>query len=132
MSPIGRQRKTCNEVNIRQSLLLRAGQTRQSSTTRAASAQDGTTSAGCPLTLNSTRPRLKVIASSSGSHAARLARNWLVAGSKLAARLRVCALVQTEMKGAATLDGLNNVTDRAERTQRSVICVCPVELTKRA
>src|SRR6476661_3186879 len=101
MSPIGRQRKTCNEVNIRQSLLLRAGQTRQSSTTRAASAQDGTTSAGCPLTLNSTRPRLKVIASSSGSH-------------------------------AATLAGLNNVTDRAERTQRSVICVCPVELTKRA
>jgi len=67
MSLMTVQSKTCNEVNIRQSLLLRAGQTRQSSTTRAASAQDGMTSAAWSATLNSTRPRLKAMASRSGS-----------------------------------------------------------------
>src|SRR5690349_9404040 len=72
--------KTCNEVNIRQSLLLRAGQTRQSSITRAASAQDGRTSADCPETLNSTRPRLKAMASRKGSNAASVALSFPVAG----------------------------------------------------
>ncbi len=50
MSSTRPQRKTCNEVNIRQSSLPSRPtlQARQSSTTRAASAQAGTTSVGCP------------------------------------------------------------------------------------
>jgi hypothetical protein len=67
MSPNRVQRKTCNDVNIRQSSSLRAAQARQSSTTRATSGHAGTTSIGVPLTVTAMRPRLKLIASSNPS-----------------------------------------------------------------
>jgi hypothetical protein len=121
--------KTCNAVNIWQSSLLRAFQARQSSTTRAASAQAGTTSAACPETLNAVRPRLNAIASSSGSYALNVALSLPVAGLKLAGRLRVRPLVQTNRNGAAPVAGFEMVTDRAGRAQAIVICGRAAKLT---
>ena len=110
MSCCLRSRKTCNDVNIRQSSCLRAAQARQSSITRDASAQGGTTSAGCVPALKPTRPRLVAIASSSGSNGARSIVSRAVAGLKLAGTLRVSELVQTLRTGAAALAVLAIVT----------------------
>src|SRR5436309_373699 len=122
MSFIVGKRKTCTCVKFRQTLWLRAAQARQSSITCAASAQAGTTSAGPPDTLTPKRPRLKAIASSSGSVATTSALRRWVAGLKLAGRLRVCALVQTLRNGAAPVAGLEMMIRRVAATQRIVSC----------
>ena len=125
MSRHATKRKTCNGVNIRQSSLASRGrdaQPRQSSMMRAGSTQAGSTSGGAPATVTPKRPRLNVIASSSGSYACSSALSWPVAGLKLVATARLAELVQTEKLATAALAGFAIATRRVARVQRSVSC----------
>ena len=125
MSLIGPQRKTCNAVNIRQSSCLRVFQARQSSITRAASAHGGTTSGGSTPTVKPTRPRLLVMASSSGSNAASSIVSLPVAELNADGTLRVIELVQTLMNGAAALARLAMATRRLARVHCTHNCGLP-------
>ena len=136
MSFCGAERKTCNAVNIRQTSLLRTKanhpHTRQSSITRATSAQGGTTKAATPDVLNPILPRLEAIASSSGSIACRSALTRAAEASYVAGRLLLCELVQTHSDGEAAGAALRRVTRRVERVQRMVSCGWPLALAKLA
>src|SRR4029078_13000966 len=122
MSLCACKRKTCNRVNIRHDLALRVAQTRQSSITRAVSAQAGTTRAGAPAAANATRPRLNAIASSVASNAASSAVSLAVAGLELARKAFVRLPVQMVMVGAAPVAALAIDTRRVARVQRMVTC----------
>jgi len=125
MSLIEVQRKTCNAVNIRQSSCLRVFQARQSSITRAASAHGGTTKGGSVPTANPMRPRLPVMASSSGSNAAISIVSLPVAGLNAEGTLRTIELVQTLMNGAAVLARLAMLTRRVARVHCTHNCGLP-------
>ena len=83
------ERKTCFTNQIR-----------QSSTARAASGQAGMTSAAVPGIDTTKRPRLKEIASSRGSFAAKSAVTRMPFASNWAGKFRVAELVHTNMLDA--------------------------------
>jgi len=121
------KRKTCNEVNIRQSSLASRSRRheRQSSITFADSGQAGTTNAGRPATDTANRPRLNAMASSNGSRDSTVAVTRAVPASNAAATSRADDVVHRFNAEAAALAPFEIEILRAARVQWMVSCGLP-------
>ena len=132
------QNKSCNEVVFRRSSLTSRSrltlrdQLLQSSITRVVSGADGSATIGAPAAPVAKRPRLKAMASSKGSVAARVAVSSFV-DWKLESRLREAEVVQTLKVGAAAATPVRiSETVRPARLHRIISRTVPAASTKSA